>query len=666
MIITREFARAIATTERHVEIRANAGSGKTELLILRTQHLISQGVKPQAIHILSYSKAAVTNLSHRLQQVNFGGKVRVSTTHAFALSLVNRNLEIAGLPEVPKLISDKEQDKLMGLAVANVLKHVDAQLVTARGITLKALQSGRQWLEPQRLAPGRRALLQLFVYAQAANRTLSQIAAEPRAWFAPHIYVTDLVRAEYLVLKARFRSTDFGDFISIAQRVLSAAAGTHDTSVGGTGDDGAVGIGGNGALGSNGPGVSAVIPDSGPTNIRGLRISHLLVDEYQDLSPAIAQLLRLIANYVPHIMVVGDPYQAIFGFAGATYQPLRSLLPDVQELKLTRSFRVPQFHGNFVQQLVIANAGLRDADGPMSGTADSFEFRGHGRGTPPTLIYAQDPSDQARIVVERIRLLLDHGAAPESIVVLGRLRQHLRPVEAALRSRRVKVARLGQDPQLSHVMSVLDLVRIMHERIQPEDIEHLLGHLNPKGDRLAEAAARLRLGCRSHSLESRYEAAVSAYLYANGGVRVDRELRANLNAWAPVCRSYAHPQDLQRVLRAVDARKPVGTSTIHQAKGLGWKHVFVINCTTGLLPDRRALGPALLAEELNLMYVACTRARSSLTLVHAPQTVSVRHRAPFTAASLCQFIDHQQVRRQLDVRGGPVEILEGFSDVKTR
>jgi len=66
---------------------------------------------------------------------------------------------------------------------------------------------------------------------------------------------------------------------------------------------------------------------------------------------------------------------------------------------------------------------------------------------------------------------------------------------------------------------------------------------------------------------------------------------------------------------APETRGRIVLSTIHSAKGLEWEHVFIIWACEGRLPPAGATEPEALAEERRLMYVACTRARSSLTII---------------------------------------------------
>jgi DNA helicase-2/ATP-dependent DNA helicase PcrA len=86
----------------------------------------------------------------------------------------------------------------------------------------------------------------------------------------------------------------------------------------------------------------------------------------------------------------------------------------------------------------------------------------------------------------------------------------------------------------------------------------------------------------------------------------------------------------------------VQTATIHGAKGGEWKHVILVGCTDGSLPFFKAKTEAQLIEERNAIYVAATRVKEQLYMVHAPYT-NARARKKFN--ELSRFLRPQQVER---------------------
>ena len=85
---------------------------------------------------------------------------------------------------------------------------------------------------------------------------------------------------------------------------------------------------------------------------------------------------------------------------------------------------------------------------------------------------------------------------------------------------------------------------------------------------------------------------------------------------------------MRRQILAIKRSDRLETRTIHSAKGREWDHVFVIGATEGLLPHYRATTKSALEEELNLMYVAVTRPRKQLTLMHSPYTYLLVQEVP--------------------------------------
>jgi DNA helicase-2/ATP-dependent DNA helicase PcrA len=94
-------------------------------------------------------------------------------------------------------------------------------------------------------------------------------------------------------------------------------------------------------------------------------------------------------------------------------------------------------------------------------------------------------------------------------------------------------------------------------------------------------------------------------------------------------------------------------STVHSAKGLEWDHVFVLWLGEGRLPAGPALmDPQALEEERRLLYVACTRARKSLTLL-APREYYSRGQG-LASVNLSRFLEDLPPELMEQERLGPV------------
>lgn len=104
---------------------------------------------------------------------------------------------------------------------------------------------------------------------------------------------------------------------------------------------------------------------------------------------------------------------------------------------------------------------------------------------------------------------------------------------------------------------------------------------------------------------------------------------------------------MAQVIKEMGAAGAIEGLNIHKAKGGEWRHVFVIGARDGVIPDHRARTIEQKLEERNALYVAMTRASSTLTILHAPQTIMKQHKKYEHVDRLSQFLKHKSVLRCL-------------------
>ena len=339
-------------------------------------------------------------------------------------------------------------------------------------------------------------------------------------------------------------------------------------------------------------------------------------------------------------MVFGDPYQAIFGFAGANYTPLSAVLRSVKTSGLPVSRRLT------AQTAALASAVAKH--GPKQTIQTGRD------GIKPVLVQDKSSHEQTQHIVRDIQHLMARGTAPADIVVLARINALLSPVEQSLLAESVQTSRIGLNRDQDHALRVLRLVRVVERCdgarqtvITPDLLRKALPSLTNVSKPLwKKEATAIKKVFRVASLEGRYRLCASMYLRLMGGVRKNPELRADVNRWEPLCRGQGDSRSMRAVIRAVKS-DAVQTSTIHSAKGGEWGHVFILGVTDGLLPIYLSQnGERALSEERNLLYVAITRARDAVRLYHAP-TPHARSRQRFE--SLCRFLDDKDVQNTLSI-----------------
>ncbi len=607
---TSDSTEIIKSTSRYIEVCARAGCGKTTVLLKRMLHLIKTGVPVNKILILSFSRNSVRELRSRIgggvvnatSEVDAKpnkkeltksvlSKVTVKTAHSFAYSLVNNR---------QRLLSETEQAKLLIDVTKAVKKEFDG---SKRQVSVNAATKQQVSKQLAELSDKRTIKDVLGFLSVTKAMTVDVTAAASEARFEhirPYVDALSMVNRKYVAVKKGKDLVDYGDML---EQAICAIQG----------------------------GVSVSVP-----------YTHILVDEYQDCSPAQVHLLTELARQDGRsLMVVGDPSQALYGFSGAHYTPLKTVLPGVQELTLNTSWRLtPQ-----IAALASAVAQLGADEAIQTNREDSEK---------PVLVYDTSLDAQTKHIVQDILDRIATGVPRGQIVVLARLKALLAPVEQLLLVNGVNTTRLNVARNRKHVLRVLKILRTVNRcekagnKVTPQMLQSVLPSLQGVSDvDWKTESLALKKMLRSTSMETRYKQCAASYLRLCGGIRKDPEVRAEVNRWETISRRYRSATAMLNDVRSTE-KDCVVTGTIHAAKGGEWGHVYVVGATDGLLPvylakgdDKRSIG-----EERNMLYVAVTRARETLRLYHAPtdHSRSGRH-----FENVCPFLAEPAARNTLTV-----------------
>jgi DNA helicase-2/ATP-dependent DNA helicase PcrA len=334
-----------------------------------------------------------------------------------------------------------------------------------------------------------------------------------------------------------------------------------------------------------------------------------VVDEYQDVSPVQRALLDAWRGNHSEVCVVGDPNQTVFGFAGASDEHLLAFeteFPGATTVELDRNYRSTPEIVRFANSLV-PHSPLQLVSTRESGPA------------PRGLFSATDEAE-AIAVAAAIRDDIAEGANPADIAVLYRINSQSVVIEQVLGDAgipfRIRGLRFFEEPT---VIRALVLVR---------------GRLQT--DPAANARDTMELILRENL----------GWLSKPPANPVDRHAWNIMSALAEI--ATALPPTSTVVELAADLKhrsdnedepsvSAVTLSTVHNAKGLEWDTVFVVGMSDGLFPLSHSMGEAPMLEERRLAYVACTRARHSLTLSWAERgsdSGPLRTRSRFIPESL--------------------------------
>lgn len=391
----------------------------------------------------------------------------------------------------------------------------------------------------------------------------------------------------------------------------------------------------------------------------------LLVDEFQDLTPAHLLLLRTIAGPAGEIFGVGDDDQTIYGYAGASPDWLirfSHFFPGAADHRLTVNYRCPP-------SVVEAAVSLLSHNRHRVTKEISAGKNGDGGSTGDGLMVLSTGDPQENLCA-RVTGLINSGVAAEDIAVLARVNAALLPAAVYLGAAGVAAVRpfgLGPDVlERSGVGAALSWLRLalapakgfatddlrlalrrpprsLHPRItdwvceqgSTKDLVALSQRLNreKEADAVAEFAAdieMLREAVESgETTEDLLETIYSEIGLLGAASQLDRSQRSarraahadELAALSAVGRLYPDPRtfesELRQALDAVpvfDPEQPqpgVTLATIHTTKGLEWPHVIVHDVRDGLHPHRLSED---VEEERRIFHVGVTRGRESVAV----------------------------------------------------
>ena len=303
------------------------------------------------------------------------------------------------------------------------------------------------------------------------------------------------------------------------------------------------------------------------------------VDEYQDISPLQQALLETWLGDREDICVVGDPRQAIYGFAGADAGFLTSFgsrFDSAEIFELNANYRsTPE---------IVALANRVSEHGELVATR-TFSAQ-------PTSFEAASVPAEAKRIADRIQALIESGKQPSEIAVLSRINQQLIPIEQELKQRSIPcqvrgAGRFFANPLVLKAMTALKALQVGS------------GNTN-LFEALSEILRQLGWSSRGNQDEN--------WQTLNWFMEVFEELAdPNLDEYL---------RELEERERSGDEpiRNTVTLATIHATKGLEWSAVYLCGLNQGLFPISHATSEAELSEERRLFYVAITRAKDLLTL----------------------------------------------------
>jgi DNA helicase-2/ATP-dependent DNA helicase PcrA len=596
---------------------AGAGSGKTRAIVARILRLLRDGVPPRAILGITFTNRAAEEMRERVARALRGGG-DPSVGSVVARSLFGFG---AGAPDLPWLGTFhafgatllRRHGSRVGLSPRFVIYDTRDQhdvirlILKDRNVDEKKFPASRfAWL----IERAKRDGVSVESAAMAAGWRFLSMAGE--------------VGKAYDAALSEAGAVDFTDLIRLPVTLL---AGAPDV-------------------------LSAVRAE----------VRHLLVDEFQDVDAAQAELTGLLAGGAESFCAVGDEDQSIYGWRGASAAPMLSFerhYPGAKVIHLSTNYRS--------RAAILSVAGALIARNRLRREKTIVPARDGGE--PPALAVYADQEAEAREVAASVAREIRAGVAPTEIAVFYRVNAQSRAVEDALRMLRIPYVLRGALSFYERA-SVRDAVSYLKWFLNPNDAVSLKRMLKfPRrgvGDvtlnkaresarreqaPLAQALARIPNLAPLFPFRELWRAELpqmspaEAFYALLSGAGYLGALTAAAREPGPDREGAGKEEDLENVrelLRVAEGFSGTGEDalqeflekmtlaaeeaggeeseavrlmTLHNAKGLEFDVVFLVGLEDGLLPhSRSADSPAELEEERRLFYVGLTRAREKAFL----------------------------------------------------
>lgn len=315
------------------------------------------------------------------------------------------------------------------------------------------------------------------------------------------------------------------------------------------------------------------------------------VDEYQDISKLQHELLDTWLGDRSDLCVVGDPNQTIYSFSGASASFLEtfdSRYPGANVVSLTKNYR------SSPEIISLANRvrGNQKFE-PLEAIRPS--------GIEPEVLEFPTREKECDWVAGRIKDLLSGGLKASQIAVLYRINAQSEQVENALTRAGVEYQVRGGQRYFNRpeIMAAVRMVRAEAA--------------NPSGKELYETVSAIARSLGWQSIAPEVSgAALEQWEALNSLVQIADELGSEATI-----QTFANELEERQRSQHEPTRESITLSTIHAAKGLEYKAVFIIGAVEGYLPISYAKTDLQIVEEQRLFYVGVTRAKDMLYITWA-------------------------------------------------
>jgi len=589
-VLNEEQLYAVKNAEGPCLVLAGAGSGKTRVLTYRTMYLLEHGIPASRICLLTFTNKAAREMVRRIE-THFGfvpEGLLAGTFHHVANVFLRRYSKYAGLPS-NYIIVDRED-------ALSILKEVSKALLKDGEISPEVAH-------------------ELLSLSANTCETIRDLIMTKYPQFSHIIARLETVNDAYHKRKRELGVVDYDDLLSFWLKILSMQE---------------------------------------PGEKISRQLLYVLVDEYQDTNRIQALILYQLARIHKNIMVVGDDAQAIYSFRGATIQNILEFPKIYPEAKL---FYLQTNYRSTPEILHLANKVISHNRYQFPKVLKSIK----SSGVKPVIVKCEDKHSESVFVIQRIRQLLETNK-PSDIGVLFRSRYQSAEIEIELNKMKIPyVVRGGlRFFEMAHIKDVIAFFRVCHnpkdelswtrvlnltKGIGKSSRDKIIDFMKTKNN-MDEIISSNGLKLISSAMAG-WEKLKNIFKNIKETEKISNQIDIIMDSFY---REYLEKNylDAQQRIADIESLKEIAAgwnnieelltqtslqeyfrgeteqdkghltlSTIHQAKGLEWKIVFIVGVCAYHFPHNLQCNDfSGIEEERRIFYVGITRAKEDLYITY--------------------------------------------------
>lgn len=601
---------------------AGAGSGKTRTLTYRVAWLLEQGIPPRSILLLTFTNKAAREMIERVHALLPGAADGLwnGTFHSIGNRILRRHPASIGFREGFSIMDREDAEQM----IASVLARDNI-------------------VSTNRRFPKASVLADIFSYAINTGSPISQILSQKYPYFIPLAQDIERVQGYYEARKKEANSMDFDDLLS---KVLE--------------------------LFLTGPDVAAIYQN---------QFQHILVDEYQDTNRLQSELIDCLAQRHGNVMVVGDDAQSIYSWRGANFE---NILRFPETHPGAKVFKIETNYRSVPEVLNLANASIQGNERQFPKNLSPVR-KPHT--VKPALVALPTNTQQAAFVAQRVMELLDEGIPLEQMAILYRAHYHSMEVQLEFTKRGIPFS-ITSGLRFFEQAHIKDVAAFLKFTVNPRDetaFKRMARQLPGIGAKTAEtlwqrtaaaldgktqftALRGLQVPAKSQKGWDQFVHTLCDLVPETGPLKPSEMVgcvlfavyedymkenfanyearRQDLETLGSFAQQFETADDFLSQLALLSGletseafagageQEKITLSTLHQAKGLEWRVVFLIWLADGMFPSSRSLEePSGIEEERRLFYVGITRCMDELYLSYPEMRLGAGYGETFQSPS---------------------------------